>query len=290
MSRFVTVDAATYFSTPDTNREDGNTAHIQQAIGKWFANSGSTVAATPQAPPVAPPFGTLALKVTGTAAAVIIQAGTNAAPLATADPATEYTHSVYVYTSAAGIVGKVRPYDVKAGSYGANTVGTGTALTQNAWTQVYATRTTAADADAYTIIVYVADASGASGDNEVFYVSTACSQEGADPTFSPSLRIVANDTYTKSPADLTAAFTSGVSLTVGVAWAGDAVRMELSDGVGGPAVAVLSPTDIASVGDTDTWVDLETGRTWTVNGAGAVLVSTGGINLAGPGQLLQTGG
>ena len=96
-----------------------------------------------------------------------------------------------------------------------------------------------------------------------------CLREGSSTVFIPSLDIQASPTYTKDPAGIAAAYASSL-LKVGDGWAGDAVKVELQDGVAARRGCVRRrrPDDGRRHGHMDRLCD---GSEWTVIGSGAVL-------------------
>jgi hypothetical protein len=275
MSRFVTVDSGTYFSTPDVNLLDADTAHLHQSIAAFVIDQNLTSLALSTDEPM---FGDNSLKAVcdGVGTAIFKESSVDLHPvsssteyslscdaLAAAGLSNDWNIQIFWYNSSSGFIST---------SQGANIT-----VTDAGVVRLFVTATSPGTAAFVRIFVVSV---GTPSATEAYYFGKFALVAGADTSFVPSLDIQTDPTFTKDPAGITAAFAASL-LKVGDGFAGDAVKVELLDGVGGPAVAVFDAEDPTTVGDTDTWTDAVTGREWTVVGAGAVLDSTGTVAVTG---------
>lgn len=275
MGATITLDSGTYISTPDVNLLGAYTAHLEHNDGLWdtvfnLTRAWSAVAVYP----FTPYFGNHALKLTQTSAsASVVRTNKNNVPVSAA---TEYTFIVRLYSEDAVTAQlKVDQYDnVSGGTFIGSSALAGTAVPISAGTAEWLTLTATSHANAASWDLKVEFAGSAHAIDDVTWLDVACLRLGSSTDWLPSLRIEGTAGESKTPADIDDAFAGdGSPLTVGDGWAGDAVSYIRYDGAAGvgPIVAKMDANDAVTVGDTDTWVGSVDGRTWTVNGAGAVL-------------------
>jgi len=270
-SGFITFDgtAGNHVTTPDLNLLDADTAHVYQSKGEWSV--GTVVTDEPSQ------FGSSAIEYEWPASGQKYWQTITTSQAVT--PSADYAASVtFKVATAASLVDEQARLILDWRDVGDSNLsfsyGSFVSVSDDGWVTLTETGTAPVGSDHCRLIVNFNV-----GTTVVCSIGSACLRAGSDSSFVPSLRIVANDTYTKDPSGLPAAFTSGVSLKIADGFTGDAKSVVLQDGAAGPEVAncdmtVLTPAEIAAAEFVST-----DGRTYTINGAAWVGVPDGSPSL-----------
>ena len=190
MARFVSFPgtAGSYASTDDVNLLDADTAHMQQSIGRWTAESGALTPEQSQA--MTPIFGTSHASAEAFSTVPRVNSGSpgNYTP---ATPGTTYSTSAYMAKGAgatAGLSARLRMVFWDAGEGLISRILGSQTLIPDALVWQHITQTEVAPALTAFISFEVEFRDAAGGD--FMYWDAAIIREGSDTTFIPSLRIV----------------------------------------------------------------------------------------------------